>query len=594
MDLSANARLKFRSQTSLHELWAAWALITVAFLVYFQVAHFGFLLLDDRQTVCTNPLIVHPTLNALREIWSRDQASLYIPVTYSAWWVIAHVSLSAKVFHAAVLGLHAATAAVLFCVGRIALPRTPLLALFMPVALWTLHPLNVDAVAWISGLKDVLCILFLLLSLTCLLRHSQATSGSATGWLMSAIVLAIAAVLSKPTAAAIALAGPFLLLATGGRAAIKSSIAVLISYATIAGATAVITLRVQPPASVISLSQRLLLTLDGLGWYAVKTIWPSGLSVDPGRTPAAVAANYGYVAAGVMVLAATAALLMRAKTRRIGWLVVAGLAIWLPVSGIVPFEFQRISNTSGRYAYGPLAFIALAVAGAMPPRKIAIFSAIPFVIGAALITAFHTATYTDSPTLLNRALEQNPASWMARNGLAELAMGRSDWLAARSLSEDSLAVNPDQPEARVTLAAALARLGESGRALTLLRASSAKYGSDPSFAAALGTLEAREGNLGEARIWLERALRGDPWQKDALVNLGTLKAQSGDYPAAAELLTRATQADPASPIGWRNLGFVKQAQHEIPAARAAFEQTLRLDPGDSEVRMALSTLPAGK
>src|SRR5262245_17535649 len=137
---------------------------------------------DDNMTITGNARMNPPTLATLKYYWTHGEYGLYIPGTYTVWAGLSAIARTAEedtrgirlnplVFHTANVLLHATAALAAFALlirlcrgdtganGRTATQGSPLPA-FIGAALFAVHPLQVESVGWISGMKDVLCGLF--------------------------------------------------------------------------------------------------------------------------------------------------------------------------------------------------------------------------------------------------------------------------------------------------------------------------------------------------------------------------------------------------------------------------------------------------
>ena len=154
--------------------WALALLILAVTLTFAPVLRNGFLAWDDDKTIEHNPRIEHPSAANLLHYWRHPYMDLYVPVTYTAWSGIAWASrllhgsqsedaLDPRLFHAASLLLHLINTLLAYGVLRRLVKRP------WPAAagalLFALHPVQVEAVAWASGLKDLLCATFSLMAL---------------------------------------------------------------------------------------------------------------------------------------------------------------------------------------------------------------------------------------------------------------------------------------------------------------------------------------------------------------------------------------------------------------------------------------------
>ncbi len=171
-------------------LLAVVLLVAVTLFAFWPVLEGEFLQWDDPSTISQNPDLNPPGLSKTLGFWdwTRPRMDLYVPLTYTVWAALAAVArahqglevegaatLDPKVFHAASLGLHVLSAVLVLLLLRSVLQRSGLTRkrALWPAAIgsafYALHPLQVEAVAWASGLKDVLsgslCLLAIVLYL---------------------------------------------------------------------------------------------------------------------------------------------------------------------------------------------------------------------------------------------------------------------------------------------------------------------------------------------------------------------------------------------------------------------------------------------
>ncbi|HTL30181.1 MAG TPA: hypothetical protein VL282_13205, partial [Tepidisphaeraceae bacterium] len=141
-------------------------LVAATLLAFGNLLSADFTSWDDPFTITSNPHLNPPTWSGLGYHWRTPEYGLYIPLTYTAWWLIAHVayssqpdargmSLSPMIFHAANIGLHLISVLFVYAILRRILKRD--WAACIGALLFALHPVQVEAVGWLSGMKDVLC-----------------------------------------------------------------------------------------------------------------------------------------------------------------------------------------------------------------------------------------------------------------------------------------------------------------------------------------------------------------------------------------------------------------------------------------------------
>lgn len=355
-----------------------WPVLIVAAVraVFGPALHHDFAGFDDSMALYWNPHMGQPLAQNIGWYWApaHSYMHLYTPVVFTVWNVLAAVggkagppylphAINPEIFHAASLVLHAICALLVFTLLR-RLIKSDMAAGFGAL-LFALHPLQVETIAWASGLKDVLCTAF---SLASIWFYLSPTSARMSWWRMSAsLVCLVLAILSKPAAVMVpALAGVidlFIVQRPRRTVALK-----MIPMLLVAGALAILGREVQPNHVVplIGVGWRPLIVADSLAFYLGKLAMPWDLCVAYGRSPAAVKAS-GVLAWTWTIPVALAAIVWSLRKNR-PWLTASALLFALaplPVLGWIRFDYQRISTVADHYMnlamIGPALFLASCV-----------------------------------------------------------------------------------------------------------------------------------------------------------------------------------------------------------------------------------------
>jgi tetratricopeptide (TPR) repeat protein len=154
---------------------ATWILILVAFVVYRGALTCGFVF-DDVEQILQNPFVKNPHLWRrvfLGPVWSfiggGGQMSFYRPLHIFSYWLVCRVAgFDTSAYHLLQLVLYTLGIWTVYRLGRKILQNE--LAAFAGALLWTLHPLHVEAVVWVSATPDLGCALFCLLGFWFFLR----------------------------------------------------------------------------------------------------------------------------------------------------------------------------------------------------------------------------------------------------------------------------------------------------------------------------------------------------------------------------------------------------------------------------------------
>ncbi|MEO6435505.1 MAG: tetratricopeptide repeat protein [Tepidisphaeraceae bacterium] len=452
-------------------------LATIAYLGV--VCTFGFTNAEDQGLITENPNLNPPTPAGLWEHWRRPHLFLYVPVTYTAWWLLALIgqtstpdetgaTLNPWLFHTFNLALHVTTALlVLNLLRRLIGKEGPAV---VGALLFALHPIQVEAVAWTTGTKDVLCGMFSFAALLLYVKsaekplpHAGAERSAAPDvssqrrrrWYAIASVILLLALLSKPAAAVIPLMTLILdrmLLARPWRTVLRSSIpwfAVAIPFLVIARL-------VQPAADVTSAPMwaRPLIAADALAFYLWKIICPFDLTIDYARPPKFIIESGAIAWTWTLPAALAIALLLFARRSRVlvaaGLLFVAGL---LPVLGLTTFLYQRYSTVADRFVYLSMFAVALAIAWGLSccwSRKVAIACGVLLVLLGARSTV-QALTWRNRMTLYIHAVAISPHSAAAHNNYGNALLKTGDVDAADREFRKALELDPEQSAARYNL-----------------------------------------------------------------------------------------------------------------------------------------------
>jgi len=524
----------------------------------------GYLCFDDPQHILENPHLQSASPAGLVALWTRPYFGLYIPLTYSLWWLLAagvhlvgaSLEHGAWLFHAVNLALHLGNTTLTFLLVRALLYRcqasqTKLggargqgLALAAAL-LFGLHPVQVEAVAWIAECKGDLAAFLGLLGTWWYYRSSTRRATA---------LLFVLAMLAKPSAVVF----PGLLLVIDrivlGRS-LKAGVAFPVLLWLLMLPLAVLTSSLQPTVNiefVPSLGQRLYVGADALTFYLGKLLAPASLALDYGRSPRTVLAEAhlaGWrMAVPIVVALAGLAVIIQALARprpaRLWYaLLSAGFSVFAlaltPVLGFIPFEFQDFTTVADHYLLVPMVGAGLMLAGvlarALEARRERTVAVAVVVLCAALGGAsfIQARRWRSTETLFGHTLAVNPRSYLAHYSIAVdlLRSGRLD----DSIAEDeqAIAIDPDYLPAQVALGAA--RIHQ-GRFQDAVEHYTAVLAANPSTRGKRGPqVASMHNNLGMALYQVGRAAEGsehfrmavdlDPQNAVARANLA--KARDG-------------------------------------------------------------------
>jgi tetratricopeptide (TPR) repeat protein len=597
--------------------------------VYLRTLPYGFNSFDDEHYVGSNPAVSEGlTAESVRWALTTDMDAGWIPATWlSRLLDVSLFGLDAGKHRLVNVLLHAANALLLFLLVRGATGKDP--ESFLAAALFAVHPLHVESVAWVTERKDVLFAFFWLLSLFAYRRYAARPSASRYALLLLPAVLSL---LSKPSAVTL----PFALLlldywplcrlrlpgdpgcATPAglpAAPLRTLLLEKLPLFALAGAVSAVTLVFQarigaiPSLDDFPFRARVGNAILSYGAYLRKAAWPSDLSIyypHPG-----VLLPWGAVAASSLLLLGATALAVRESRRRkwlpVGWFWFLGTLV--PVIGLVQAGGKGMGD---RCVYVPLMGIYVALSLGLGELASRLRRPGPAFAGicALLVLPLGAAGYVqagywkDSAALFARALEVTGDNWVAHAVLGASSQSTGMDREAMAHFRETLRLFPDLPGIRVRIGKIHERMGDPGEAAEMYRDEIrlaerrgtvlAGWGSeDASDAyAGLGGLLLREGKAGEAEGRFLEALRIRPGNADARNGYGILLADLGRVDEAIGQYRAALRADPRHADARYNLGVALSATGNPAEAEAELEASLRIAPDNPEAQNNLGALLA--
>ena len=622
--VSKNSRLRDRGMYA--------SIFVAVLLAYFPAIH-GTLLWDDSSHI-TKPQL--QSVSGLWRIWTDLTATQqYYPFLHSAFWMEHRIWGDAVAgYHLMNIVVHAAAACLVAMIAR----RLMLPGAWLAAFVFALHPVCVEAVAWISEQKSTLSALFYLASAVIYLRFYGERKRSQY---FAASALFVLAVLTKTVTATLPAALLVVIWWKNGRLGGRRDVLPLLPWLAFGIAAGIFTAwvewRVIGARGVefqLTFLERTLLAGRIVWFYAAKVVWPFNLIFTYPRWQVDTHEWRQYLFP--FALAAVVGALWFLARRNRGPLAAALFfcGTLIPVLGflnVYPFRFSYVAD---HFQY--LASLGIIIpASARLALVLRRFPAIGKVIPAALVAFLgvlswrQSGMYTDEETLYRATLERNPESWMAHHNLAK-ALAEKPGHLQEAIEEyrASLRIYPNFAETHNNLGNALAqtpgRLDEARRELEI----SLKL--NPDYANGhynLGNVLARmPGQLPDAVVEYQTAIRLKPDFVEAHHNLAIALSQIpgrlpdaireyqttiGLNPAMAEAhnnLCRALSAMPRSmeealaecdtairinshfPAAYINLGnLLSQMPARLPDAMAAYRHALVIAPDDAEAHNNLGS-----
>ena len=608
----------FRHGKGLQSLVAC-LLVAATLVVYGQIGRNGFLHYDDDQYVTENPE-VRSGLTVQGVAWAitTTHFSYWHPLTWISHMTDVEVfGLDARAHHFVSLSFHAANAVLLFMI--LFRMTGALWQSGFAAALFALHPLHVESVAWLAERKDLLSTFCWLLAIGAYLRYAR---WPAVAPYLVVLLLFLLGLMAKPMV--VTLPVTLLLLdywplrrlsrdasppdSPGDeRSARRPELHLLgekVPFFLLAVACGVITILspgVQGASSSLTrlpLNVRAANALVAAASYLGKTIWPSSLAVYYPHQEGAIA-SWKIAGAAVLVGGITILVLRMARRRpylAFGWFWY--LTTLLPVSGLIQVGGQSMAD---RYTYVPLIGIFVMISWGVADMASSWRLRAPALAATAFVALFvlafvswHQAAYwRDDRTLFSHAIDVTSDNYLAELNLG-VALEREHKIdEAIPHYAEALRIRPFYADAHYNLAVALGRKGSINEAAL-------HYGKvlqirprDANAHNNLGFLLFRQGRLEEAIAHYQEAIRINPRFPLAQSNLGSALGRQGKIDEAVVHFRAALRDSPDDVLANYNLGIALMIQGKRGEAAVYFQEALRRKPGDPAILRQLEQARSG-
>lgn len=533
-------------------LLGAVSLFALTILSYRPAWHGDFIWDDDRY-VTHNTLLTAP--DGLRRIWfSLDAPSQYFPLAYTVLRIERSLwNLNSTGYHWVNILFHFCNALLVWrLLSRLNVPGS-----WLAATIFAIHPVQVESVAWISELKNVLMGFFFLLTLLAWIEYADPRNQRRPGFYAAALVFYFFALAAKSTACTLP-AALFLILwwkkkPIGRRAIIEISPFVVLALCSGILATWWEHFH-QGTRVLVSLPpvDRMLIASRAIWFYLSKLFWPSDLTFIYPRWEISASDLSAYV--WLLITAASIVAIYFARRVFGRGLEVAALffvATLGPLLGFIMLYTFRYTFVADHYQYlaciGPVAFVAggLATLTAKLKHGSSIFATVALFLVASLsvLTFRQSAIYRDVETLWRSTIAKNPASWIGYNnlGVVESEKGRVDDAIANY--ERSLQLHPDYPEAHYNLAGALLLKGAVDQAIEHCQEALRLLPNEPDAHIVLGNAFMAKQDVDQAIGQYSAAVELRPNDPNGHVNLGIALQQKGDMERSARELETAKQLE---------------------------------------------------
>jgi protein O-mannosyl-transferase len=613
--------------------WLPALLIVAGVLLAYQPVWQAGYIWDDNVYVTDNPLLTAP--DGLWRIWfSLDSPSQYFPLVYTSFRVEhAFWGFNPAGYHWVNLLLHAANALLLWrLLKRLSLPGA-----WLAAAVFALHPVNVESVAWITERKNVLCLFFSLLTVRSWVEFVERGPGWRYYWL--ALAFYPWALFSKTTACALP-AALLVVLWLKGRPVTRRRVAEVVPFLVMGVLMGLVTMwwerfhnGTEGAQFSLGLIERVLVAGRAVWFYLGKLVWPANLTfsyphwdINPARLTA-----YGWLLAGAGLGAAI--YFMRRRTGRgLETALIYYVATLSPMLGFIMLFTFRYTYVADHYQYvamiGPVALAAAGLTLALGRYGKGKPWLLPGV-GAALLLALGILTwrqstmYRDIRTLWEVTLARNPDSSLAHNnyghilfetghvdeaiyhfqraveiqpgfaqaraslGMAYFKKGKMD--EAIAALRESLAMEPGGPGVRTLLASALLEKGQVDEAMAQFQEAMLAAPESPQAWAEAGDALLKAGRVDDAIPYFQKSLQLQPRQAGVHNSLGNSWLKRGKAGEATAEFQKAVELEPNDPSLRRNLGIILFQTGQVGEAIVQFQKALEIEPNSAQTRNNLGT-----
>jgi len=573
-------------------------LVLVTVLAYEPAWHAGFIW-DDDEYVTNNPLLTAP--DGLQRIWfSLDSPSQYFPLTYTVFR-IQHAlwGLMPAGYHWVNILLHAMNALLVWrLLQRLSVPGARLAA-----AIFALHPVQVESVAWVTELKSVLSLFFILLTLLAWLEFIEKPSKPAWRWYLLALACHALALAAKTTACTLP-AALLLILWLKHKAINWPRLAQMAPFLAMGVGMGLLTIwweryhqGTQGNVFVLNLLERLLVASHALWFYLGKLMWPANLTFSYPRwnINCADPLAYGWTVAG-MGLGAVIYLLRQFVGRGLEVAMLFYAAMLSPLLGFIMLYTFLYTFVADHYQYaaciGPIALTAAGVIKAFekwgkgkPVLKPVFCGALLLALG--VLTWRQSRMYADTETLWQATIERNPASWMAHNNLANALVQKGRLDEGIMHFQGALAIRPVYAEAHYNLGIALFRKGQVDEAIIQFQSALTIRPAYPEAHYNLGYALYKYGQTDEAIRQYQEAIRLKPGDAEAHNNFGLALFSKGQTGEAISQYQEAIRLKPDDAEAHNNLGLALFGSGQTDEAISQYQAAIRFQPDDAEAHYNL-------
>lgn len=593
----------YQKYSPFNSLLTGIVLLAIIVMISYFPALFGEFVWDDVKGIEKNPLL--RTADGLWKIWLHPTMLPYEvhywPIVYTFFWLEYHLwNLNPFWYHLVNITIHLINTILLWGIlRRLAVPGALLAA-----AIFGVHPVHTESVAWIIELKDVLSGMFYLTVFLLYLQFedSRNRSRNRNKWYIYAASLFffLCAMLSKSIAVSLPIA---LLLALWWKKDNfkKDDIVRIVPFFVIAFFLAAADMwfvwQHQNASYGLSLIDKCLIAGRAFWFYIGKVVFPVGLIAVYPRWEVNAYIVWQYI---FPLSAAALLLLLWFKKNRFGKGVLIAVLYFTvtlsPVLGFVEFGYMTHSFAADRFQYLASIGIIILFSGILAIIgnnirnnkwvKVGVVCLLVFTLG--FQTWEHSKDYKDDETLFTPTVAKNPNDWIARVNLGAVLYQKNKIQEAITHLEKALELNPAQSTAHLNLGSALFLSGRINEARTQYLEALRLEPNNAEIYNNLGLLEKKDENFKEAVGYYEKALQINPDYGEVHRNLALALLSIDKYDEAITHCNEALHLDPNDATTYLYWGIILMKEKKYGEAISKYRQALGIDPKELTAANALA------
>jgi protein O-mannosyl-transferase len=576
--------------------WGALAIAFWTLAVYWPTLGAGFIWDDDVHVTANHTL---PNLHGLERIWFELGATQqYYPMVYTTFWLEYHLwDLHALGFHLVNILLHISGTLLLWRL----LVRLEVPGAWLAAAVFALHPVHVESVAWVTERKNVLSGVFYFAAAFAYLRFeaicdakrqveslvlgwreraADLLNNQSVRWYVAALVLFVAALLSKTVTCSLPAALLLVRWWKQGRLGLRDVLQLVpffaagMSFGLLTAHIERHNLGAQGTDWAFTFVERLLIAGRVLWFYAAKLLYPTKLTFIYPRweIDASQAWQWLFPAAAAGVIFAL--WFMRRSWGRgplVAVLFFCGTLF--PALGFINVYPMRFSFVADHFQY--LASVGLVALTAAGLERVLRTGGSVWLLILGILAWRQTHIYEGPATLWRDTLAKNPNCWMAHNNLGNILLDNGQAEEAATHYRKALQILPTYADAQANIGTILFRQGRVDEAIACYRKALATNATisisatfnNANYRYSLGLALRQKGELDEAQARFREAVVIRPNFAEAQFNLGELLLLKGQVDEAASCYQKALEIQPDNTAFQYGYGRALSQQEQLHASK---------------------------